>query len=51
MGKDLVEMVAIGICNKYLSIIFTRHESHDLLHALGIELIEDIIQQEQWRRC
>ena len=48
-AENLVEMLPIGVCNEYLSELVAGHEFHDLLHAVGIELVEDIIEQEQGR--
>jgi hypothetical protein len=39
-------MVSVGVGNKYLPEIVACHEIHNLFHALGIQFVEDIIQQE-----
>ena len=48
--EDLVEVVTIGIGNEYLSEVITGYQTDNLLHALGIELIEDVVEQQQGRR-
>ena len=47
-SDDLIQMVKILIRNEYLSEGIARYQSHDLLHPLCIQFIEDIIQQQQW---
>lgn len=39
-------MVAVGVCDEYLSELVASNQFHDLLHAIGIELVEDIVKQE-----
>ena len=39
-------MFPIGVCNKDLSELVACHQFHDLLHAVGIELVEDVVEQE-----
>ena len=39
-------MVAVSVGNKDLSEIVASNQIHNMLHALGIQFVEDIIQQE-----
>ena len=39
-------MVAVGVCDENLSELVACNKSHDLLHAVGIELVEDVVKQE-----
>jgi hypothetical protein len=45
-AENLIEMLPIGVCNEYLSELVACHEFYDLFHAVGIELVEDIVEQE-----
>ena len=45
--QDLVYMVAVGVGDEYLAEAVAGHQSDDLLHAVGIELVEDVVEQEQ----
>ena len=48
-AEYLVEMVAIGIGDEYLSEVVAGDEAHYLLHTLGIELVKDVIEQQEGR--
>ena len=41
-------MLAIDIGNENLAELVTRHKVHNLFHTAGIELVENIIEQQQW---
>ena len=41
-------MVSVRIRDENLSELISCHETHDLFHPLGIQLVEDIIEQEEW---
>ena len=47
VGEDLVEMVAVGVGNEDLTELPTGHQMDDLLDTRGIELVEDIVEQQQ----
>ena len=49
-AEYLVEMVAIGIGDEYLSEVVAGHQTYNLLHTLGVELVEDVVEQQQRRR-
>ena len=40
-------MVAVGVGDKDLPELSAGHQAYDLLHALRIELVEDIVKQQQ----
>ena len=42
-------MVTVGIGDENLTEVVARHQLHDCLHSLGIQLVEDVIQEEQRR--
>ena len=44
----MVQMVTIRICDENLSKLVPCHKTHNLFDPLGIQLIEDIIEQEEW---
>ena len=46
----IVEMVAIGICYKNLTIFIARYKFYYLLHTSGIKLVEDIVEKKKRRR-
>ena len=47
--QDAVEMVAVGIGDEYLSKIGTRYQVDNRLYPLGIQLVEDIVEQQEGR--
>ena len=42
----LVQMLPVGIRDEDLSEIITAHELYNLLHTTGIELVEDVVEQQ-----
>jgi hypothetical protein len=46
-SQYLVQMVAVGIRNEYLTETVAGHQAHNLLHPLGVKLIEDIVEQQE----
>ena len=48
-GKYLVEMVAVGVGDEYLSKTRRTNNLHNTLHTVGVEFVEDVVEQEQ--RC
>ena len=43
-------MLTVGIGDEYLPEVVTGNKPHNLFHALCIQLVEDVIeQQEGWR--
>lgn len=45
----LVEMVAVGVGDEYLTETIARNQLHDRFNSLGIKFVEYIVKQEQWR--
>ena len=43
-------MIPVRIRNKNLPETVARHQLHNLLHPSRVQLVENIIQQHQWRR-
>ena len=41
-------MVTIRISDEYLSELIPSHETHNLLHPLRIQFVEDVIEQKEW---
>jgi hypothetical protein len=39
-------MISVGVGNEYLSEVIASHEFYDLLHAPGIQFVNDVIEQE-----
>ena len=39
-------MVAVGVGNEYLSELVTGHQADNLLHAFGVQFVEDVVEQE-----
>ena len=44
--ENLIQMVAVGVGNEYLSELVTGHQADDLLHAFGVQFVEDVVEQE-----
>ena len=42
----LVEMVAVGVGDEYLSEVGTGDELHDLFHTVCVELVENVVKQQ-----
>ena len=40
-------MVTVGVRDEYLAKAVTRNQADYLLHPAGIQLVEDIVQQQQ----
>ena len=49
MLQDMVKMSAVGVRDEDLAIVRSGYELDDLLHTTGVELVEDIVEQQQ--RC
>ena len=47
VGEDLVEVVTVRVGDEDLSEGVTGDKIDDLLYASGIELVEDVVEQEQ----
>ena len=47
--QNLVEVPAVGVGDEDLAEGIARDQIDDLLHTLGIELVEDVVEQEQGR--
>ncbi len=45
-AQYLVEVVAIGIGDEYLSEVVAGYQTHYLLYSLCIELVEDVVEQQ-----
>ena len=45
----MVEMLAVGVCDEYLTEVVAAHQFDYLLHASRIQFVEDVVEQEQ--RC
>ena len=50
-GQYLVEVLAVGIGDEDLPELRVAHHLDDLRHPLGVELVENIVQEEQRRRA
>ena len=46
----LVEVFSIGVGDEYLSEVIGRDQFDDLFHPLGIELVENIVEQQDGSR-
>ena len=51
MLEDMVEMVAVGVRDEDLTIVGSGYEFDDLFHALGVELVKDVVEKQQRRRA
>ena len=49
-GKYLVEMVAVGVGDEYLSESRRTNNLYKRLHTVGGEFVEDVVEQNQ-RSC
>ena len=47
-GDDLVQVLAVRVRDKNLSEVTTSDQADDTLYTLGIELVEDVIEEEEW---
>ena len=45
----LAQMVAVGVGDEYLAEVAARDQSYDLLYALSVEFVEDVVEQQQGR--
>ena len=45
-SKDLRQVLAVGVGDENLSETFALQETDDVLHACGVEFVEDVIEQE-----
>ena len=43
----LVEMSAVGVCDENLSEVVGSDERYDALHPCGVELVENIVEQQE----
>lgn len=43
--KYTIKVFAVGVGDKYLSETVARHQLHNLLHTMRVELVEDIVKQ------
>ena len=46
----LVEMVAVGVRDEDLPKVVSAYQPDDLLHALCVEFVEDVVEQQQGSR-
>ena len=46
---DFVQILPVCVGNEYLPEMIRRNQFHDLFYALGIELVENIIEQQDRR--
>ena len=44
--KYLVEVQSVGVSDKHLSEILCRHQLHYPPHPLGIQFVEDVVEQQ-----
>lgn len=45
---DVVEMAAVGVGDEYLAEgVGVGDEAHDALHAVAVEFVEDVVEQQQ----
>ena len=44
--QDLIQILSVCIRNEYLSKLIAIHQMNDLSHPIGIQLVEDVVQQE-----
>lgn len=44
--QNFVQVFAVGVGDEDLSESIAGHQVHYLLHTLGIEFVEDVVQQE-----
>ena len=49
--QDAVQVAAVRIRDENLAKAVARHELHNLLHAPGVQLVEEVVQQEQRHRA
>lgn len=47
-GDDLVQVLAVRVRDKNLSEVTSSDQADDALYTLSIELVEDIIEEEEW---
>ena len=47
MLQDAVEVSPVGVGDKNLSEIIASHQLHNLFHAPGIQLVENIVEQQE----
>ena len=50
-GNCFIDVLAVGVGNEYLPERRLGNDTHDVGHAMGIELVENIVEQQQWRRA
>ena len=43
-------MLAVGVGDEYLSETIARYQVHNLFHPVGIKLVEDVVEQQNWCR-
>ena len=41
-----VQMISVGISNENLTELIAAYEFYNLLHATGIEFVENIVEQQ-----
>lgn len=46
---DFVQIFPVCVGNEYLPEMIRRNQFHDLFYALGIELVENIVEQQDRR--
>ena len=44
--QNLIQMLAVGIGNEYLTVFLAGHQTDDSFHAMRIQFVEDIIQEQ-----
>ena len=47
-SKYLVQILPVGVGDEYLPEGIIRDNLHYVLHSLGVELVEDVIEEQQW---
>ena len=48
MRENLVEVVAVGVGDEYLSKLLAGHQLDDMLHPMRVELVKNVVEQQQW---
>lgn len=51
LREDGVEVRAVSVGDEYLSEVRGANQFDDVFHTVGIELVEDIVEQQKWRGC
>ena len=51
MPQDFVQVVAVGVRDEGLSELPAAHEPYNLFHPRGIQLVEDVIEEQDGSRA